>query len=70
MTFGLKKQKKHRSIIPREHVSIFQTVWEWLTSVTDRQTDRQTEWPLAIALSNAVGRVLIMMLCNVDDHCR
>jgi len=34
------------------------------------QTDRQTEWPLAIALSNAVGRVLIMMLCNVDDHCR
>jgi len=27
--------------------------WLWLRSVRDRRTDKQTEWPLAIARSNS-----------------
>ena len=30
----------------------------WITSVIDGQTDRKTELPLAIALSNSVRRAL------------
>jgi len=34
-----------------EYISISWTLYAWLTSMTDRQTDGRTEWPLAIARS-------------------
>ena len=48
--------KKLETSYGAKHVSIFRAVYAWITSVTDRQTDRQTDSLIANAALHYVAR--------------